>query len=271
MSTARRLKVGAVSYLNTRPLIEGWERLAADFDLVVDLPSRLADRLSTGELDVALIPSIEYFQDPSYAIISDACIACRGPVWSVKLLSRVAPAEIRTLAMDEGSRTSACLTRILLWQRYGIRPVEELLPIGAGVESTAADAILLIGDRAIHSPPGEFQVEWDLGAEWVEWSGLPFVFAMWIARPGLDTTQLTLALQSTRDCGLSRLEAIAERSAAEVQLTPPECLRYLRDNLYFYLGPRERQGLEKFRSLAQALGMAPQVERSVASGTTIAR
>lgn len=272
MNTDKRLRVGAVSYLNTRPLIEDWQRLAGQHELVLDLPSRLADRLAAAELDVALIPSIEYFQDPSYAIVSDACIACRGPVWSVKLFSRVPPAEIRTLAMDEGSRTSACLTRILLWQRYGIRPREEILPIGAGVEATAADAILLIGDRAIHSPAGEFPAEWDLGEEWCRWSGLPFVFAMWVARPGLDTHSLAVALQATRDCGLTRLAAIAERSAGEVRLTAVDCLRYLRDNLYFYLGPPERRGLEKFRSLAQALGLAPSDgQKGIVQETTISR
>lgn len=255
MKTNRRLRVGAVSYLNTRPLIERWSELVPNADLEVDLPSRLADRLARGELDVALIPSIEYFQDPSYSIISDACIACRGPVWSVKLLSRVAPDRITSLALDEGSRTSAALTRILLWQRYGIRPREERLPIGSDVTDTTADAVLLIGDRAIHSPAETFVTEWDLGSEWCRWSGLPFVFAMWVARAGVDTADLEQRLQATRDVGLSRLTQIAERSAPEFRLTPAACLSYLRDNLYFFLGPDERRGLERFRSLAHELGL----------------
>src|SRR5689334_10050564 len=109
-----RLKVGAVSYLNTKPLVYGLPAETDDFELVFDLPSRLADRLSRGELDVALIPSIEFFQNPAYTIVSDACIGCRGPVFSVKLFSRVPVSEIKTLALDEGSRTSVALVQILL-------------------------------------------------------------------------------------------------------------------------------------------------------------
>lgn len=257
MSSQSRLRVGAVSYLNTRPLVYGLQNRASEIDLVFDLPSRLADRLARNDLDVALIPSIEYFQDPGYSIVSDACIACRGPVWSVKLFSRVPPAEIQTLALDEGSRTSASLLRILLWERYGIRPRLERLPIGAGVSETAADAILLIGDRAIHAPVGVFVAEWDLGEEWTRWSRLPFVFAMWVARAGVDASELAGPLENARDDGLAHLDEIAQLAAADVCLPVEDCLSYLRDNLYFYLGENERRGLDLFRQHATALGLAP--------------
>jgi chorismate dehydratase len=102
--------------------------LAVDADLMFDLPSRLADRLAKGDLDIALIPSIEFFQNPSYTIVSDACIACRGPVLSVKLFSRVPFEKIITLALDEGSRTSVALVRTLLRERYGLSPQLELRP-----------------------------------------------------------------------------------------------------------------------------------------------
>src|SRR6188768_2971938 len=114
MDKRKKLRVGAVSYLNTKPLIYGLERLAPQAELVLDVPSRLAIDLAAGELDVALIPSIEFLREPAYAIVSDACIGCRGPVLSVKLFSRGPAAEIRTLALDEGSRTSVALVRILL-------------------------------------------------------------------------------------------------------------------------------------------------------------
>src|SRR5437870_1999514 len=106
---ATRLKIGAVTYLNTKPLVYRLRDFAPQAELSFDLPSRLADRLSSGELDVALIPSIEFFQRPDYSIVSDACIACRGPVLSVKMFSRVAVDKIQTLALDEGSRTSVAL------------------------------------------------------------------------------------------------------------------------------------------------------------------
>lgn len=255
------LRIGAVSYLNTKPLVYRLDEIAPDIEITYDLPSRLADDLAAGRLDVALIPSIEYFQDPSYAIVSDACIACRGPVLSVKLLTRVPFAEIRTLALDEGSRTSVALVQILLRERFGIRPDLEPLPIGSGVDATSADAILLIGDRAIHPPPDSFIDQWDLGDQWCRWSELSFVFAMWTARAGVDVAGLGPALQQARDEGLANLDQIAAEEAPEVRLDEATCLSYLRDNLYFKLGPREREGLELFRRHASQLGMTAAAPR----------
>jgi chorismate dehydratase len=163
------------------------------------------------------------------------------------------------LALDEGSRTSAALVKILLRERYSLSPELEGLPIGATIDESAADAVLLIGDRAIHSPPGEFAEVWDLGDEWCRWAELPFVFAMWTARPGLELDAFEAALCEARDLGVAHLAEIAAREAAPLGLTTPQCLSYLRENLYFYLGPRERRGLELFRSHATQLGLAPAV------------
>ncbi|MEX0820278.1 MAG: menaquinone biosynthesis protein [Pirellulaceae bacterium] len=252
-----KVRVGAVSYLNTKPLVYRLDEIAPYIDLSYDLPSRLADRLASGELDVALIPSVEFFQDPSYEIVSDACIGCRGPVLSVKLLTRVPFDQIRTLALDEGSRTSVALVRILLQQRFGLAPQLASLPIGAGVNDTSADAVLLIGDRAIRTPAGNFIDEWDLGDQWCRWSELPFVFAMWVARPEVDHSMICSDLEQARDEGVRHLNEIASQEARAAGLGQPECLSYLRDNLYFHLGLRERSGLELFRQHAVALGMAP--------------
>jgi chorismate dehydratase len=258
MAATKRVRVGAVNYLNTKPLIYGFEELAPQAELVLDLPSRLADRLAAGDLDVALIPSIEFFQDSRYTIISNACIGCRGPVLSVKLFSRVEPVAIRTLALDEGSRTSAALVRILLFERFGIEPELRSLPIGAPAFENDADAVLLIGDRAIHSPIARFQEVWDLGHEWNRWSELPFVFAVWTARAGADLRGVEAALSAARDAGTMHLDEIAAREAAPLGLTQPECLSYLRDNLYFYLGPRELRGLALFQQLAARQGLIPE-------------
>ena len=113
-----RPKIGAVSYLNTKPLVAGLKD-QHDFEVIFDLPSRLADRLSARHFDAALIPVVEAVSNPDYVIVSDACIACRGPVWSVKLMSRVPAEEIKTLALDEGSRTSRALTRVFLDKKFG--------------------------------------------------------------------------------------------------------------------------------------------------------
>lgn len=258
------MKVGAVSYLNTKPLV--YNLPAAGFlpgvpgdgvDLVFDLPSRLADRLAAGELDVALIPSIEFFQNPNYTIISDACIGCRGPVFSVKLFSRKPVSEIRTLALDEGSRTSAALIQILLKERHGVSPQLLPLPIGSPWEDSPADAILVIGDRAMHPPTTEFVEIWDLGDVWCRWAELPFVFAMWVARPGIKTAELAAKLSLARDQGVAHLTNIARAEASRYELSYDQCLRYLRDNLHFTLGPRELAGLRLYYQHAVQLNLAP--------------
>lgn len=251
------ISVGAVQYLNTRPLVHGLA--AADLALSFDLPSRLADRLAAGRLDVALVPSIEVFRHPEFRIVSDACIGCRGPVMSVKLLFRVPPRNVRSLAVDEGSRTSAALARILLHEMYGLEPRIEPLPIGSGSGDTAADAILLIGDRALGPATGggAFQLIWDLGDEWCRWTGLPFVFAVWAARPGADSGELVARLEAARDRGRAHLPEIAAAEAAAHGLTASQCLAYLRDNLHYDLGARELEALRLFRSHAARLGLAP--------------
>jgi len=252
----RSLRVGAVQYLNTRPLVHGLA--ASAVDLVFDLPSRLADRLASRDLDVALIPSIELFRGGDYRVVSDACIGCRGPVMSVKLCFRTPPDRVTTLAIDEGSRTSVALARILLAERHGVHPRLENLPIGAGPGDTRADAVLLIGDRALGSAGwGAFQVVWDLGDEWCRWTGLPFVFAVWAARRDVDARRIEPLLTAARDAGRANLAAIAAAEAAAHGLTVPQCLGYLRDNLHYDLGPREREALWLFQTRAATLSLAP--------------
>jgi chorismate dehydratase len=253
------MRIGAVNYLNSKPLVYGLEALAPQVRLSYDLPSRLADSLVAGRLDVALIPSVEFFRIPGSTIVSDACVACRGPVLSVKLHFRVPPAEVRRVALDEGSRTSAALTRILLAEMYGIHPNWEPLPIGCGVETTDADAVLLIGDRAIAdgSPNAKFVEVWDLGERWCDWTGLPFVFAMWIARAGVDVGEVTAVLSAARENGVRHFAEITAREAPLVGISRELAMQYLRDNLHFVLGHEERTGLREFYALCVKHGLAP--------------
>jgi chorismate dehydratase len=252
-----RIRVGAVSYLNARPLTLCLADLAPHADVMVDLPSRLADDLAAGRLDVALVPSIEFFRNPGYVIVSDACVACDGPVRSIKLYGRVPVERVRTLALDEGSRTSAAMTRVLLKERFGLEPELEQLPIGASLEHAAADAVMLIGDRAMLPVQGPFEFVWDLGEQWSRWTGLPFVFAMWIARPNVDLDRMDQVLAAARDEGVRRWEDIARREAPLLGIPEEECRSYLRDNLRFRLGEREREGLETFGRLAARHQLAP--------------
>jgi chorismate dehydratase len=260
-SAGQRLpfRVGAVQYLNTRPLVHGLA--APGLDVSYDLPSRLADGLDARAFDAALIPSVELFRGGAKIVVSDACIGCRGPVMSVKLFLRTRPERVTTLAIDEGSRTSVALAQIVLAERYGVFPALETLPIGAGLGDTAADAVLLIGDRALGPASdrtgrgGTFQLVWDLGDEWVRWTGLPFVFAVWAAREESTARRLAPLLSSSRDAGRANLASIAAAEAAAHGLTVPQCLSYLRDNLHYELGPAERQGLQLFHEFLVRLSL----------------
>lgn len=257
-SRMNRLRIGAVSYLNTKPLVYGLEERLPSAELTFDLPSRLADRLSAGELDIALIPSVEHFRLVGSTIISNAAIACRGPVWSVRLLSRVAPSQIRTLALDEGSRTSAALVQILLWEKFGLRPRLSPLPIDQSPDAVGADATLLIGDRAMHPAVDRYEEIWDLGDQWYRLTESPFVFAMWVARPGLSVDNWVAdAFESARDDGLAHIAPIARHEAGRCGLTVSDCVRYFSDNLHFALGAREQQGLSAFREKCAALQLIP--------------
>jgi chorismate dehydratase len=251
------LRIGAVRYLNSKPLLEDMHTLAAGARLTTDYPSLLADQLAAGELDVALIPSIEYLRGEGYEIVSDACVASRGPVRSVKLYSRVPIGEIRRLALDLGSRTSAALVQILLSEKYGVLPQLEPLALGDTISQTSADAVLLIGDRAMFEPSERFAVTWDLAEEWFRWTGLPFVFAMWVARPGRSSAALCAALQQARDRGESRAVEIARREGSLLGLPDETTIHYLTKNLHFRLGPAERSGLRWFADLAGRTGLAP--------------
>jgi chorismate dehydratase len=247
----KNIRVGAVRFLNARPLTYALPKTAPWAELIFDFPSRLADRLASGDLDVAMIPSIEYPRGTGYRIVSNACIAAQSEVLSVKLFGRVPVEKIRTLALDEGSRTSAALVQILLREQFGIRPQVEPLPLGADISESEADAVLLIGDRGMAAVNGKFDFVWDLGERWNAWTGLPFVFALWIARPNLDHPELAAALESARDEGLRHLEDIARHESPKLSLTEADCLAYLRDHLHFHFGPREQAGLTRFYELEQ--------------------
>src|SRR5262249_35153908 len=147
-----------------------------DIDLLLDVPSRLADLLAEGRLDVALIPAIEYFRSGTYSVVPGISIASNGPVLSVTLFSRVPWAGIRRVALGGGSPPSAALAQVLLQKRYGVRPEVVPLPMDRAAEEADADAVLLIGDRAMRACLPGFRYGFDLGQEWTDWTGLPFVY-----------------------------------------------------------------------------------------------
>ena len=183
-------------------------------------------------------------------------IASHGPVLSVTLFSRVPWADIRSLALDEGSRTSAALAQILLQKRYGIKPVVGPLPLDEPAENSGADAVLLIGDRAMHACLPGFAHAFDLGQEWHDWTGLPFVYAIWAVRAGVDLGAVAGALQEAKKRGCANIGPIAAREARLLGLDPGFCRRYLSNIIRFDLGPREQAGMNRFYELACELGLA---------------
>ena len=217
-----------------------------DARISYDLPSRLADRLSRGELDIALVPSIELTGHPDWQIVSDACIGCKGPVLSVKLLFRVPPHQVHSMALDEGSRTSAALAQILLREIHHVHPKIEPLPIGGDLASTDADAVLLIGDRAIRVDEQSFTEVWDLGDRWCRWTELPMVFALWVAKAEVETDTIQRVLEATRDHGCNQFVEIAQQQSKAMGLDQQLILNYFEKNLNFHLGPKERRGLDYF-------------------------
>jgi chorismate dehydratase len=255
MAMDQPVRVGAVNYLNTKPLICDLGRLAPQAKLILEVPSRLADMLADAQLEVALIPVIEYFRAGCYSIVPNIAIASRGPVLSVTLFSRVPWSSIRRVALDAGSRTSAALTQILLGKRYGVSAEAVTLPLDREAEDVDADAVLLIGDRAMRACLPGFAYAFDLGQEWFDWTGLPFVYAVWAAREGVDLRGVDEALRRAKERGLDRTGPIAHAEAPRLGLDAGFCRRYLSNILHFDLGPREQAGLHHYYMLACELGL----------------
>jgi chorismate dehydratase len=251
------IRVGAVNYLNTKPLIHELTDLAPNVELVLDVPSRLADLLADGRLDVGLIPAIEYFRAGNYSIVPGLSIASRGPVLSVTLFSKGPWQSIRRVALDAGSRTSAALTQILLRKRYGIAPAIVPLPMDRDADEIEADAVLLIGDRAMRACLPGFERAYDLGQEWHDWTGLPFVYAFWAVRAGVELGPVAMAFHEALRRGRRAVGRIAHHEAPRLGLDAGFCRRYLETVISFDLGPRELDGLRRFHELAREVGLAP--------------
>ena len=251
-----KLRVGIVNFLNSKPLAWGFLKghHADLFAPSYHPPALVARLLGQGNLDVGLIPSIEVQRIPGLKVLPDLCIASRHEVRSVLLISRCPIAEVRKVALDQNSRTSAALLRILLRERYQLEP--EYLHARPDAERmlAEADAALLIGDPALKIDRERYRIL-DLAGEWYALTGLPFTFAVWAVRPEVELPELAFYFKSSLRYGLSSLDILVRESAAELSLESSEVRAYLTENLNYFLRKEELAGLEEFYRRAHAHGL----------------
>jgi chorismate dehydratase len=253
-----RRRVGAVGYLNARPLTWALDWEPERWQVRYDLPAVCAALLRSGDVDLGLIPSIEYLSDPDYRLVPGVGIGSRGPVASVALFTKQPVGEIRQIALDTSSRTSVTLIRVLCRHWFRIEPT--FVPHGPDLAAMTRDydAGLLIGDPAFEADPVALGVEKvDLGEQWTAMTRLPFVYAAWTGRTGAIGAADVLALQRAKDEGLAATAAIAAEYAPGDAGRAARAAAYLRDNVKYGLGPDEVAGLQLFLDYAADLGLAP--------------
>lgn len=251
----RPVRLGAVSYLNVRPLVHGLDARPDLFTLRFDVPSVCARLLEAGEIDLGMVPSVAHLDRPGDRIVPGVCIGSDGPVASVALFSRRPVAEIRRIALDTSSRTSAVLTRILCARRFGISPSFVPMPPDLDAMLAAADAALIIGDPALFIDAAARGVQKiDLGQAWTEMTGLPFVWAFWAGRPDAADGEIVEALEQAAEAGMRDSDAVADAYCAGAPERLPLARRYLREHLMFRLTPRAVDGLRAYYREAEAVG-----------------
>jgi len=260
------VRIGAVSFLNTRPLVYGLQT-NADHALSFDTPSVLAEKLRLGEIDVGLIPIIEYLRGTGDRIVPGICIASDGPVRTVKLYSRVHPEKITNVAVDGGSRSSVALLRIVLAERFGVTPDFHTRHADLRAMLQAHEAALLIGDPAFTDSGAPFI--WDLGQAWKELTNLPFVYAIWAMRDGVDAERVTEWLTQAMCNGVAHLDQIARDEVGTAGQEMDSIRTYLRDALGFALGAREMRGAETFQRLCLRYNMLQSARELALAGDAV--
>jgi chorismate dehydratase len=277
VTPADRVRLGAVGFLNARPLVHELDVLPR-FELRYDSPSECARLLHDGSIDVGMIPSIEYLRGGPYRIVPDVAIASNGPVASVALYTTKPLRDVRSIAMDTSSRTSVALVQVLCARHFTIQPVLEQHGPDLATMLARCDAALIIGDAALllggnlevrsrksevrsrKSEVGSRKSEVekiDLGETWTAMTGLPFVYAFWAGRLGALDAADVAALQRARDAGVTQPDLIAREYFADSHEHQAIGARYLRDNIKYYLRDEERAGLEMFYRYAAEAGVVP--------------
>ncbi len=246
-----KVKVGAVSYLNTKPLIYGFEQglMKDEIELLFDYPSKIAEKLLNNQIDIGLVPVAVLPQMKEYHIVSDYCIGCDGAVASVCLFCDVPLNEIKTVLLDYQSSTSVALLKILFKEHWKINPV--LVKGEADFEHNihGTTAGLVIGDRAFKQIPVS-KYHFDLGLAWKEMTGLPFVFAAWVSNKKLSDTFILKFNQAT-ELGLSNLNTIVSENKFQYF----EMLKYYTLFISYPFSSDKKKALSKFLQFLSILSI----------------
>jgi chorismate dehydratase len=237
-----KIRVGAVSYLNTKPLIYGFEHgmMAERVELKIDFPSRIASMLLEDEIDVGLVPVAIIPEMKEYYIISDFCISCDGNVGSVCLFSEVPLDKIDKILLDYQSRTSVELLKILIKQYWKIDPALEETTGEYQSKISGTTAALVIGDRALQQRKISPYI-FDLGFEWKKYTDLPFVFAAWISNKKLDSDFIT-AFNEANLFGLNKLDEVLKDNISSVF----DLRKYYTHFIKFTMDPQKKVGMDLF-------------------------
>ncbi len=278
----QKLRISIVQYLNTAPLVWGFTNgpLSGKYDLSFTVPSQCAEALRSGAADIAIIPAIEVQRIPGLLVLPDLAIASQNRVRSLLIVAKKPIEQVRSIALDRGSRSTQALTRILAAEHWKIDPefFEAEPDLRAMLEN--ADAALVIGDPALQiscaiekkstvSPQGrgvcqaatlgiassEILHLYDVVGEWRKLTSLPAVMAVWAARPETITLEVLADFKASRDFGLTQIAAISLQASRELDLPQQALESYLLHNIDFSLGEENRRGLEKYFQEAAKLGL----------------
>jgi chorismate dehydratase len=261
----KRLRISAISYLNTAPLMWDFEHgdTRSDFDISYTLPSQCAASLHEGTADIGIIPAAAYTSIPDLAILPGVAIASRRAVRSILLVSKVPLEKIRTVALDTSSMTSVALTKVLFAKWWG--DARTFTAMAPDIEQmlTQCDAGLVIGDPALRIDRSRY-ITYDLAEEWIRLTGKPFVFAFWAVRQAAlkdapRDVDLATVFQESRDHGLlpENLDRIAREWAPRLALSEAAVKSYLTENIHYSLDPDCLDGMQLFFQFARECGALP--------------
>jgi chorismate dehydratase len=242
------IRIGSVPYLNSKVLVYGLQAATPEYSFETLVPSLLSQKLHNGGLDVALVSSIEYFRNPDYCILPDLSVSGVREMWSIQLFHRVPIKEARRVGTDPASQTTNGLLQIILYEKLQLGI--ELVPLTLGEDPLARtdlDGFLKIGDPCLtFKPPREYQAL-DLTTAWHQFTNLPFVFAVWLARKGVDLEGVNKTLFMAKREGLRNLDAIARAEAPKLGLDLAYTKNYISKIVHYDLGRTELGGMDLFR------------------------